>query len=211
MKLSLVCLSFLFTIALLHTPAHAVRGGCGREVVFDCDRNVVVFNGTESPLGCGAATRPKAGIIGQPGRGAGSVFPSMKNAPLVTMIPPPGPKPNSNIVIHKVPPHGNSCPNQHNRGAGCLRVCPSVLEKISRCYGTPYVVKYSRYGRTPRIRTVSEDRDFWSPARENAYYKSSSRRATLNQPTGFWARFFAFFGGGGGPAKTKSNPFESSR
>lgn len=174
--------SLVFLLLLVAPPSFAAKAGCGSEVVFDCDNHTVTFNGTVTALGCGAATRPKAGIIGQPARGAGSVFKSMKGAPIVTMIPTPSPGGRGNVVIHKVPPKGNSCPIQHNRGAGCLRVCPDILTKISHCYGTPYRVIFAKYGSvqpmptaktsyyasqsqanfTPRQRAVFSWRDWWN-------------------------------------------------
>lgn len=201
----------LIGILLFAAKAFAVRGGCGNEIVFNCDTHTVLFNGSTTPIDCGKITWSKSGIIGQPGRGAGSVYKSMKGAPLVTMIPTPTSSGRGNVVVHLVPPKNGRCPVGHSRSAGCIHVCPDVLTKLSRCYGTPYKVIFSGRGKmryssppTPRQQIARQPPADWQA---KTHQRSQERRQQIPGILSWWQKFLR--GGQGSGASQNFDPYES--
>jgi hypothetical protein len=166
------------------------RGNCGNEIVFNCDNHTVNFQGETTTIDCGRATYSKTGHIGQPGRGAGSVFPSMKGAPILNLIPTPTASGRGNVVVHLLPPKNGRCPIGTNRGAGCIHVCPYVLERMNHCYGTPYRVIFSGRGKFQMsARPIVHATPYVSPP--GLAPIPPARQAMMNSWAAWWAKLFS--------------------
>jgi len=138
-------MSVLLSLFFLGISADSnAAGACRGTVISNCDEHYAEINGQRSTINCGRATRPASGRIGRARKAYGTVFPSMKGAPVLEMVPPPG---SPGVVIHKMPPFGNSMPVGHNRSAGCVHVGPQQLALLQRCKGTPYKLIFTSKGR----------------------------------------------------------------
>lgn len=124
---------------------------CGERIVFNCDKHQVSIGDKTSPINCGRSTPiSHSGLIGSRGHAAGSVYRSMRGAPIVDIG-----LDNLNVVVHMLPPHNGHTPAGYNtskRGTGCINVSPVILRKLGECKGTPYTLVYeSKFDNNTRI------------------------------------------------------------
>lgn len=129
-----------------------LAGGCGTKIEFNCNTFRVSFiraDGTRvtRPMDCGANTgRVASGKIVGPSLGQGTFYASMKNAPIVTLDPPPG----YGEVVHNMPPQISRTsqtaePKGIQEGAGCIVVGVQELKLLGQCKGTPFEVIKGNY------------------------------------------------------------------
>ena len=116
----------------------ASDSNCASPIVFDCDSQTLTFgSGEQSTIACGKDTHSASGKIGAAGKGAGTVFKSMKGAPIINLVPPPC----SNCVVHGIPPQNPQNVIAGSSSHGCIHVNPVQLSLLAKCAGTPFQVK----------------------------------------------------------------------
>lgn len=169
MILFLRFLPLLLSIFVMRT---AEGRSCGK-VVFNCDTHKMTLNGRSSTINCGRATASWKGKIGSPGKAAGSVFKSMKGAPMVTLVPPPN---NANIVVHLMPPKSGKTPVGHNRSAGCIHVGPKQLKELAQCRGTPYQVIFKTKGRYKAETKSTKKKNSWFGSKKKDEKKNKKKK-----------------------------------
>lgn len=133
-----------FAVFAMATPSLVfAKGACAAERIdFNCDTHKVTLIGSNipaTPLNCGRSTPvDHNGTIGNPGRAAGTVWPSMKGAPKVDIG-------LGAVIVHTLPPKNGRVPAGYNTTAnhtGCLNVSPQIMKLVAQCRGTPYKITF---------------------------------------------------------------------
>jgi hypothetical protein len=142
-QLTKMIFSTLALFAISSPSAVFAQGGCAAQKIdFNCDTHKVILIGSNipaTPLNCGRSTPvDHNGTIGNPGRAAGTVWPSMRGAPKIDIG-------LGAVIMHTLPPKNGRTPSGYNTTAnhtGCLNVSPQIMKLVAQCKGTPYKITF---------------------------------------------------------------------
>jgi len=105
---------------------------------------MTIGGGEKSTIACGDNTKNDAGLIGAPGKGAGSFFKSMKGAQIVNLVPPPC----GDCVVHGIPPQNPANVIAGSSSHGCIHINPAQLKLLQTCQGIAFRVISNNPGTT---------------------------------------------------------------